>query len=164
MKYFDYNFSIIEYLNRLIYYLYIIVANSNHIIYIFVLSLILIAMQILIGTIIREYCDNNKITVKKLAALVGVTPDALYKMIRSNQISINLLQRISAALNFNFFSYYGATTESESNKQELEALRSAFASQKQEMDQMKIRMQLLEQENTYLKQINRLLEGKSITN
>jgi transcriptional regulator with XRE-family HTH domain len=121
-------------------------------------------MQILIGTIIREYCDNNKITVKKLAALVGVTPDALYKMIRSNQISINLLQRISAALNFNFFSYYGATTESESNKQELEALRSAFASQKQELDQMKIRMQLLEQENTYLKQINRLLEGKSITN
>lgn len=63
------------------------------------------------GKIIKNYLDNNGITVKEFAYSIHRSISATYKILDSDSVSVSLLHIISYALKHNFFHAIGKIIE-----------------------------------------------------
>jgi len=62
--------------------------------------------KIYIGKHIEEVLKNSRIGVTEFAKTIGLTRNVIYDIFKRESIDTDLLQTISKALNFNFFSLY----------------------------------------------------------
>jgi len=110
--------------------------------------------MIQIGNIIKQKCYERKISIYKLAKMIGISPPSLYNLLRSNNMRLTRLNEISKALDHNFFQYFihGSDKSARQTTQIIE-----------ENNFLKNKNTLLEQENKYLKEINELLKSKTKT-
>ena len=72
--------------------------------------------MISINQIIRQYAYDHKISLKKVASTMGITHQALYKLLSTPDFTLSRLHQISQALNHNFFQYYITTPATPANK------------------------------------------------
>ncbi|MCK9616925.1 MAG: hypothetical protein M0R21_03730 [Lentimicrobiaceae bacterium] len=112
-------------------------------------------MSIHIGKLIKEYCYEHRISIHKLATGMNFTPQGVYRMLRSSDMKISYIRKYSEQLGHNFFLDLASQPQSATSVTEYPALL-------RELEQLRQRNFMLEQENSYLKQINELLKvGKS---
>lgn len=71
--------------------------------------------MISINQIIRQYAYDHKISLKKVASTMGITHQALYKLLSTPDFTLSRLHQISQALNHNFFQYYITTPATPAN-------------------------------------------------
>jgi hypothetical protein len=62
--------------------------------------------KIHIGKKIREVLDKSHLTIVDFAKSINLTRDGAYKIFDKETIATDQLQKISAVLNHDFFSYY----------------------------------------------------------
>ncbi len=104
-----------------------------------------------IGNIIKDYCYSNKISISSLAKKLNISPQALYRILNSNNMHLSRLNQISNAINHNFYQYFIHESD-KSAKQTAQII--------EENNFLKNKNSLLEQENKYLKEINEILKSK----
>ncbi len=73
-----------------------------------------------IGRLMESYCFVNKISPDKAAELMGMTRQNVYKVWNSHSLKTDLVDKISKAFGFNFFTYY---TSNPSEQLDLSAIR-----------------------------------------
>ena len=101
----------------------------------------------------KAYLYDHHLGVIEFASLIGLSRVSVYTLLKKDDMSISLLYRISKALNHDFFQYIKpltATVSADSNTLELT----------NENESLKQRIASLELENSYLKEINKLLLAK----
>jgi len=103
---------------------------------------------------IKDVQFRKRITVIKLARMIGKSPSSIYKVFESESISVNMLFQISKALGVNFFKLFNPLEETK-------ASNSDSLNYKEENLQLKSQITALEQEIKYLKEINSLLSAKA---
>jgi len=104
-----------------------------------------------IGNIIKNHCHLNKISISSLASKLNISPQALYRILSSNNMHLSRLDEISKALNHNFFQYFIHESDKSAKQTQQTIEENKF---------LKNKNSLLEQENRYLKEINELLKSR----
>ncbi|MBI9038690.1 MAG: helix-turn-helix transcriptional regulator [Bacteroidales bacterium] len=107
--------------------------------------------MIQIGNIIKQQCYERKISIYKLAKMIGISPPSLYSLLNSNNMRLTRLYAISKAVNHNFFQYFINETDKSAKQTQQIIEENRF---------LKNKNSLLEQENKYLKEINELLKSR----
>ncbi len=108
--------------------------------------------MIKIGNIIKQICYERKISIYKLAKMIGISPPSLYSLLNSNNMRLTRLYAISKAVNHNFFQYFIHESDKSATQTQQTIGENKF---------LKNKNSLLEQENKYLKEINELLRSKN---
>ncbi|MEZ5084044.1 MAG: helix-turn-helix transcriptional regulator [Bacteroidales bacterium] len=103
-----------------------------------------------INEIIKKHAKKTGYPVSKLASALGISTQALYQILKTPNITTSRLQQISQALNHNFFQYY--ITQSTNPLTDPIHLQH-------EIDRLTTKVAHLQQEITYLKEINQLLKA-----
>lgn len=121
-----------------------------------------------IGEKIREKARELRIGPTELSRSINTSIQNIYGIFKRKSIDTELLERISEAMNFDFFSYYSATPEvplNGNNFNEKKAKRSTGEIIKELQNWMKELEKALQDYNSreiaYLKKINELLEKKT---
>ena len=109
-------------------------------------------MSVHIGNIIRDYINQKKISPVQFAKMIGKNPIVISRILNKPYLHCKLLLQISQALNHDFLQYYGVET-SEKLKKENDDMRL-------NMQQLEREIEMLKNENDYLKQINKMLIDK----
>ena len=100
-----------------------------------------------IGNIIKEILQHRQMKVKHLARRLGLHHQAVYRMLKKKDIHPARLRQISKVLSADLLAFYNNPSQhTHSHQVEIAALNKQVAE--------------LEKENTYLKQINSLLQQK----
>lgn len=108
--------------------------------------------MVAINEIIKTYATDKSIPLKRVASGMGITKQALYKMLNSPDIKVFRIRQISQALNHNFFQYYVSSSDfDKTDDKQLE----------KEIKELTQKVEQLQQEITYLKEINQLLKAQS---
>ena len=105
-----------------------------------------------INEIIKKYAKEKAIPLQKVARSMGISKQALYLMLKSNDLKTFRLTQISHALNHNFFQYY--ITPSANPASDPIHLQ-------QEIDRLTTKLAHLQEVNTYQQEIINLLKAKS---
>jgi transcriptional regulator with XRE-family HTH domain len=92
-----------------------------------------------IGKKIKEILGNSGFTVTEFARRIDTSRENVYGIFKRRSIDTDMLVKISRTLNYDFFTLYTDAKETEELRRQLQAA---------------------EQEITYLKKINSLLEKK----
>ncbi len=106
-----------------------------------------------IGNIIKEHCYSQHYSLITLAGQIDLSPSTLYKSLNSNSLSVQRLDQISRVLNHNFFIHFIENTGS-SESQLLD-----LTNQNKELT---AKVAALQNEITYLKEINALLNARNL--
>jgi len=69
-----------------------------------------------IGHLIEEQLKHDERSVSWLARQIPCTRNHVYKILKKSSIDCSLLLRISKAMNFNFFVFYGSEVEKSLNE------------------------------------------------
>lgn len=131
-------------------------------------------MSIHIGKIIKQYCDEHHVSAYTLSQRLHMSYSNIYKMFRRSEISTATLLSVSLCLNTNFFRFYFTELDNASLRSEYNALSSRYnkllsrfnalhsghAAAVSEIGELKTRLQLMEQENSFLKEMVQVLKGK----
>lgn len=129
-------------------------------------------MSIHIGKIIKEYCDEHHVSAYTLSQRLHMSYSNIYKMFNRSDISAARLHLVSLCLNTNFFKYYFTELDDASLRSEYNSLSSKYntlaskfntlhssnASATSELEKLKTKFQLLEQENSFLKEMVQILK------
>jgi hypothetical protein len=106
-------------------------------------------MPLSLGDQILDYCRRNRISVPSVATRMGMTRVGFYKAIKSRDIKVSRLRAISHILQHNFLEDYYPPEKYPSGNMSPLAL---------ENKQLKEKLQQLETEVTYLREIFRLIK------
>ena len=104
-----------------------------------------------IGSIIKDYCRRNGISLGKVARQIHFTPAGIYKMLAREDIPVTRVKMLSDALGHNFFVYF----IEDSGGTDVDAVRLAA-----ELKALNAKVEALLKEVDYLKEINGLLRGR----
>jgi hypothetical protein len=102
-----------------------------------------------IGSIIKDYCRQNGISLNALARQLDYYPTTLYRSLASGDMPLSRLDQISQALNHNFFIYF--VQQSGSSEEQLLKLST-------ENRELTSKVASLQKEVAYLQEINTLLK------
>jgi len=99
----------------------------------------------------RNYMYVNKISAASLAASLTMTKRNVYNILNDGNITVALLQHISAALHHNFFLFFTGGTD----------IRAELTAVKEENSRLSQLVTQLETDKKQLEMLNRLLMEKS---
>jgi len=108
-----------------------------------------------IGKTIRKHLEEKGMTKSEFARRISTSPQNVYGIFKRKSIDSDLLKQISICLDFDFFQYYSTTAMVGPGQEVITAM-----DMKRELDQAKKDIELLRNENEYLKEIHRLLKEK----
>lgn len=106
-----------------------------------------------LGKQIEEIIYEKRITISQFAKQLGVSKSSIYHLLKRYDVEVKLLRKISVVLEHDFFRYYLAEplpTETQ--------LKETLKITQQELESLKKQIQALQNENTYLKEINLMLK------
>ena len=95
-----------------------------------------------IGEKIKEELEKSGLSISEFSRRISLSRENSYAIFKRKSMDTDLLLKISQVLNHNFFLYYLDIIESE------------------KLTQLRIQIDALQKEVTYLKKINELLEEK----
>jgi hypothetical protein len=104
-----------------------------------------------IGSIIKDYCRRNGVSLGTVARQMHFTPAGIYKMLAREDIPVTRVKQMSDALGHNFFVYFIENA----GGAEVDAVRLAA-----EVRELNAKVAALQKEVDYLKEINGLLKGR----
>jgi hypothetical protein len=113
-------------------------------------------MAVHIGSILKQYCEDNHIVLQDLCTKIGINTSTARKIFRRDRIYVDTVHAFSKALNHNFFQYFiedlpvGPYADMEKIRQELNETKQALEEMKQELDEMKRKNESLLIENQIL--------------
>jgi predicted transcriptional regulator len=114
-------------------------------------------MTIHIGKIIHQHLEEAGMTKSEFARRINTSPQNIYGIFKRKSCDTDLLREISRVLNYDFFQYYASTSIVVGNN--LKEVKTAMEIQA-ELDACKKERDVLRNENTYLKEIHKLLKDK----
>ncbi|MBL4652294.1 MAG: helix-turn-helix domain-containing protein [Flavobacteriales bacterium] len=114
-------------------------------------------MKVHIGVRIKEVIRNKNISVSEFAKEINYSRRNIYSIFTKESIDTNLLNKISKSLDHNFFAELSATTSQPSVVEEPNGQNTYYQNIISKLNQQ---VESLEKENSYLKEINKLLKGK----
>lgn len=121
-------------------------------------------MEVHIGNFIKEVLQKKGINKSEFARRINTTPQNVYGIFKRKSIDTDTLRQISEVLNYDFFQYYTKTNMVEENHAEYNLRNKktlkTIAELSVELDKYKNEMEILKQENIYLKEINKLLKDR----
>lgn len=110
-------------------------------------------MSFSLGKLIEEKFQESRLTKTKFAELIHTSRSHLYTIFTRDDINTDQLIRISQVLKYNFFQHFA-------DQFNQYPPRNETVDQGAELNEQQHRIAALEQENTYLKEINNLLKEK----
>ncbi|TND09330.1 MAG: hypothetical protein FD123_1417 [Bacteroidetes bacterium] len=119
-------------------------------------------VNIHIGKIVRQHLEEVGMTKSEFARRINTSPQNIYGIFKRQSIDTELLRDISRVLGYDFFQYYASTSMVVSeDKTAYGKLQVKTAMELQnELDSLRKEVEVLRNENTYLKEIHRLLKEK----
>lgn len=114
-------------------------------------------MKVHIGKLIQQKVKTKGITVVDFARKINYSRRNAYAIFKNESINTSLLSKIGKVLEYDFFNDYIKITPGSDrvSDQELEAYTK-------QSDKLKAKIESLEKEITYLREINSLLKAKSL--
>lgn len=112
-----------------------------------------------IGKIIRQHLEEKGMTKSEFARRTGTSPQNIYGIFRRKSIDTDLLRKISIVLEFDFFTYYSGTIvpRTTNTPADLRTMQEVVS----ENESLKKEIQVLSDQNKYLKEIYELNKQKS---
>ncbi|MGL4596730.1 MAG: helix-turn-helix domain-containing protein [Bacteroidia bacterium] len=120
-------------------------------------------MALHIGKIIRQHLDEVGMTKSEFARRISTSPQNIYGIFKRKSIDTELLREISRVLSYDFFQYYASTSlvvQDDKAQYGKSQVLTAMELQR-ELEMCKKELDILRSENTYLKEIHKLLKEKS---
>ena len=111
-------------------------------------------MSFSLGKLIEEKFRESRLTKTKFAELIHTSRSHLYTIFTRDDINTDQLIRISQVLKYNFFQHFADQFNQYPPHTEMNDQMAA-------MKEQQARIASLEQENSYLKEINQLLKEKA---
>jgi DNA-binding Xre family transcriptional regulator len=116
-----------------------------------------------IGKLIENELANQHMTKKELGSDIGLSQSNIVYLTKRKSIDVITLHKIGEALSENFFKYYPVkgvfeTKPADENDRVIAELKTKIAEMEKQAEQKRIEMEMMKQENGYLKKINELLE------
>ena len=116
-------------------------------------------MDIHIGSLIKSRAKELRIGPTELGAKINTSKQNVYGIYKRESIDTGLLQKLSQALDFDFYRYYSDILQVDNAPNgDVKCAECA-----QESTQLKSKIEELKKENTLLNKINSLLEDKMRT-
>jgi hypothetical protein len=119
-------------------------------------------MAIHIGKIIRQHLEEAGMTKSEFARRINTSPQNIYGIFKRKSCDTELLREISRVLNYDFFQYYASTAlvvnedKAPYGKMQVKTAMELQA----ELETCKKELEILRNENAYLKEIHKLLKDK----
>ena len=125
-----------------------------------------------VGSKIEGLLEDQHKTKRELALDVGMSPSNMVYLTTRESIDVRMLHKIGNALKYNFFKHFhieegsstmlttSATQVKDEKDKMIEELKGKIAGEEKLLDDMRREMEMLKQENGYLKEINGLLKRK----
>jgi hypothetical protein len=120
-------------------------------------------MQLHIGEKIREKAKEKRIGPSELGRMISTSKQNIYSIFRRKTIDTELLLKLSAALEFDFFQYYTDKREQRAEKKTglVTIAKQDLADLRKELEIYKDKCELLEKLNKYLeKELGRTTKAK----
>jgi len=111
--------------------------------------------DVIIGKEIRAVMHEKRISPNRLASLIGMSVDTVYKMLYKKSISTSMLHKVSLALEHDFYQLYTRNPL----PTEIELHEKIESTEKQFREKAKINEDL-SKEVAYLKEVISLMAGK----
>lgn len=109
----------------------------------------------------KRMMDELRLTAVDLGRAIGLSNDAAYKLLKRSDWKISELKAVGDYLDTNFFELFVARQTNEATlNAKVKALENELETLKQNKVQTKHRLELLEQENKYLKEMVELAKMK----
>ncbi|MCA6365028.1 MAG: helix-turn-helix transcriptional regulator [Bacteroidetes bacterium] len=116
-------------------------------------------MALHIGKLIRKRIEQAGMNKSEFARRINSTPQNVYSIFKRESIDTDLLWEISRVLNYDFFQHYTTSGGAYLNDDSM-SYKNASELNK-ELAQVKRDTELFAQENRYLKELVRLLRGRT---
>jgi DNA-binding Xre family transcriptional regulator len=110
-----------------------------------------------LGAKIEEVLSMRYWTKTELGEAIGMSQSNAVYLTKKKSIDVVTLHKMGVALKYDFFKHYPIEEEGEKNKVVAE-WQAKIAELEKQAEQQKIQMDILKQENGYLKEINELLK------
>ncbi len=114
-----------------------------------------------IGQKIKEVLEKRGISKSELGRRLNMTSTNVHKIFKRETVDTGLLQKISAALNYDFFQYYSPSIiQSFNEDKEIYAAGNEYELNQCKKELELLKLEMAQKEIDYLKRINELLEKK----
>ena len=117
-------------------------------------------MSIHIGSLIKEIVEKKGINKSEFARRINTTSQNVYGIFKRKSIDTYTLKQISEILEHDFFQYFRDENILNEEISEYSVKPKAISPLIREIEKMKKELEILRQENIYLKEINTLLKSK----
>jgi hypothetical protein len=106
-------------------------------------------MSVHIGSIIKNYCNERRISVSALSKMLGMDNSSIYRIYSRPYLDTDTLLKFSTALKHNFFQYFW---EEKTNISDADVLRlkEEIVKLKREIEEIKRKNEMLQRENELL--------------
>lgn len=111
-------------------------------------------ISVKVNELAKQLLFDKHLTAVDLADALNLGNDAAYKLLKRSDWRISEMQVAGKLLNFNFFELFVTNQSKEA------ALGAQLKAREDELSAMKIKMDLLEQENKYLKELVEMAKMK----
>jgi transcriptional regulator with XRE-family HTH domain len=116
-------------------------------------------MALHIGKLIRKRIEQAGMNKSEFARRINSTPQNVYSIFKRESIDTDLLWEISRVLNYDFFQHYTTSGGSYINDDPMSSKNATELNK--ELAHVKRETELFAQENRYLKELVRLLRGRT---
>jgi hypothetical protein len=106
-------------------------------------------MSVHIGSIIKDYCDERRITAAMLSKMIGKDTSRVYRIFGRSHLDTDILHAYSVALKHNFFQYLWEE-ETKTSDTEVLRLKQEIGLLDQEVEELKRKNEMLMRENELL--------------
>ncbi|HTL81269.1 MAG TPA: helix-turn-helix transcriptional regulator [Bacteroidia bacterium] len=113
-----------------------------------------------IGKLIRHHLDELGMSKSEFARRIGTSPQNLYGIFKRKSCDTELLREISRVLNYDFFSFYTEKSLIGEKDADGKMIVLSAAQLKRDLDAKTREVEILKNENEYLKEIHRLMKDK----
>jgi hypothetical protein len=113
-------------------------------------------MAVHIGSIIRQYCKDNRIDLNNICEKIGIDPSTARKIFLRDRIYVDTVHSFSRVLKHNFFQYFiddlpvGPVAEMERLQNELDEAKQKLEELNEEIEAMRRKNETLLIENQVL--------------
>ena len=115
-------------------------------------------MAVFIGKLIKEITEGRGISKTELGRRLNMSPTNVHKIFKRETIDTGLLQKISAILEYDFFSHYTSTGKSYANNTESSTVSDSEAIYRKELELYNEKLLMLEKINALLEDKIKLLQ------
>jgi hypothetical protein len=106
-------------------------------------------MSVHIGSVIKNYCHEHRITVLWLSKAIGMDTSSIYKALNRSNLDTDTILKFSDVLKHNFFQYFVEDKKAVSDTDILQ-LKQEISQLKQENEDLKRKNEILIRENELL--------------